>query len=133
MNALKTILAVSAVFTPLAAAADCWVVTDLRGYSARAAHGYALSSDAFSGQSFEVAINGASASVSSSNMKCHSTSERSLVCIDVRPGQSTIETWAIDPAAGKAFHTKAISGFGEFDGGNLFVGKVARRCKAAGK
>jgi hypothetical protein len=119
------------LFIPALAIADCWSVSDLKGYSVRDAEKYEISNDGFSGQAFELSINKNEGSVSPSNMKCRPTTARSLVCIDQKDGLSTIETWAVSPETGKAFHTKSINGYGRFDGANLFVGKLSQGCKRA--
>ncbi len=40
-----------------------------------------------------------------------------------------LESWVVDEAAKRVIHTKTISGYGPFDGGNLFVGRLVGECK----
>ncbi len=108
--------------------AACWKVADLRGNSARAAESYSISADGFTGQTFEISITSKSGSVKPSDLKCQPASTNSLLCIEAAEGRLTVETWSIDASAKKVVHTKAVSGYGPFDGANLFVGKVVGTC-----
>jgi hypothetical protein len=110
------------------ALAACWVISDLQGYSARAADNYAITKDGFSGKVFQVEIGLQGGSVSSSALACKPTSSHSLLCADLTTDKAEIENWIVDPGQGKVFHTKAISGYGGFDGANLFVGKIKELC-----
>lgn len=111
------------------AIADCWVVSDMKGYSTRSAESYAVTADGFTGRAFQVEVDQEFGAVRPSNMRCRATSPHSLLCAELDGDRSTMETWSVDPVNGRAFHTKAISGFGPFDGANLFVGKITGRCE----
>lgn len=108
--------------------AACWKIADLRGHSTRAAEGYSISADGFSGQTFEISITSKSGSVKPSNLKCQPASANALLCVLAADETLTVETWAIDASAKKVVHTKARSGYGPLDGANLFVGKVVGTC-----
>lgn len=127
---IRLYLYVALLVASSTAAAECWVISDLRGYSAREAESYRISTDGFSGKTFEININDKDASVAPSNISCMATSPLSALCVEQRQSKSTVETWVISPSTGKAFHTKSISGYGSFDGANLFVGKVSGKCNA---
>jgi len=109
-------------------AGSCWRVAELKGHSARALDEYAISSDGYSKKEFQVSVDGAKGTVTPSNMECMSAGPNSVLCADRRNGQTTIETWSIDVPRGKVIHTKAISGYGAHDGGNLFIGRVLGAC-----
>ena len=123
------VLAITALACAHASAA-CWKVAELSGSSARAADGFAIGSDGFSGQTFEVTITSNSGAVKPSNLSCRPATKNSLVCIDSKEGRLTVETWSVDESQKKLVHTKAISGYGTYDGGNLFVGKIVGACSA---
>ena len=112
------------------ASATCWRVTDLRGSSARASSGFTLGHDGFTGQTFEITINNDAGAVKPSNLDCRPATKNSLVCIDSKDDRLTVETWSIDESQRKLVHTKAISGYGSYDGGNLFIGKIIGTCNA---
>lgn len=128
---MKHLLAIALIAFPVFSHAECWLVSGLNGLSARerGTGGYLLSKDGFSGRTFEINFDSQNSSVTPSNMKCQNTSSRSLLCIDVRDEKVTVETWVVNPALSEAFHTKSISGYGPYDGGNLYIGKVIGKCK----
>jgi hypothetical protein len=110
-------------------AGGCWRIAELKGQSARALDGFAISGDGYSNKEFRVAVDGKTGAVSPSNMSCMAAGATSVLCVDrTAEGKLTIETWAIDEQRGKVIHTKAISGYGPHDGGNLFIGKVVGPC-----
>lgn len=112
------------------ASATCWKVTDLHGSSTRASSGFTLDRDGFTGQTFEITINSDTGAVKPSNLSCRPATKNSLVCIDSQDDRLTVETWSIDESQRKLVHTKAISGYGLYDGGNLFIGKIIGQCSA---
>lgn len=112
------------------AGAACWKVTDLKGSPARASDGFAIGSDGFSDQTFEITITGNSGAVKPSSLSCRPATKYSLVCIDTKDDRLTVETWSVDDSQKKLFHTKAISGYGPYDGGNLFVGRIVGPCRS---
>ena len=109
--------------------AACYVVGDLKGYSSRGADNFELDADGYSGQKFMVDLSPDRASITPHDMDCTLAGIGTLLCFDrTEQGQLTFETWAIYPELGRAIHTKTINGYGQFDGGNLFVGEVKGRC-----
>ena len=127
---MKRLLSIALVVFPVFSHAECLLVSELRGQSVREeAEGYVFSNDGFSAQTFEVNFDSKNSSVTPSNMKCQRISDWSLLCTDIRDKQATVETWVVNPVLSKAFHTKSISGYGPYDGGNLFVGTVVGKCK----
>ena len=125
---MKNLLLVATLSISQFAVAECWTVADLQGVSARAAEGYSVAKDGYSGQRFEVTILDQRSSVSPSDMQCRKLSKTSIVCLDSTGERSTVETWSVDPQTRTAFHTKARSGFGALDGANLFVGRIVGAC-----
>lgn len=115
-------------FTCNIANATCWKVAEIKGSSARAAEDYEISNDGFSGRTFEINIKKSSGSVSPSNISCKPATKTSLVCIDASGDKLALETWVLDESQNKLIHTKAISGYGAHDGGNLFIGKIIGLC-----
>jgi hypothetical protein len=117
------------VFFSHLASAECYVVGDLKGYSTRAHEGYQISEDGISSGKFILELNGKSSSITPNNMKCDQVGSTTLLCQDIRAdGETTIETWAVHPSAGKVLFTKSITGYGAFNGGNLFVGEIKGTC-----
>ncbi len=126
-----TLIAVTLfVFSCNSALAKCWQATDFKGQSTRAAESYNTSSDGYSGKTFQVVINEDSGSISPSDLACKPTTSNSLICVAIEGQRMVVETWTVDEAAKKVVHTKAISGYGRYDGGNLFVGRLVDRCKS---
>jgi len=116
-------------FSQTSSSALCFVVSDFEGYSARGAENFEIDSDAFSGQTFMVDFSPDDIGVTPSNLSCTEAGLFTLVCKDVRGGgKLSLETWVVYPDLGKALYTKTISGYGAYDGGNLFVGKIQGRC-----
>lgn len=115
--------------------AECYVVGDLKGYSVREGHQFMdaepfeISQDGLTGQKFMVELDGDNSSVTPSSLGCTQMGNETLICLDVSDsGQTTIETWSVFPEAGKAQHTKSITGYGPLSGGNLFIGSVLGSC-----
>lgn len=123
------LLMTTLIFFAQFASAECFVVGDLKGYSTRAHEGYEISPDGISSGKFILELNGKSSSITPSDMKCDQVGSATLLCQDVRyEGETTIETWAVYPGPGKVLYTKSITGYGAFNGGNLFVGDIKGTC-----
>jgi hypothetical protein len=118
-----------ALALPNLAFADCFVVANLKGQSARAADSFAINADGYSNQKFMVEIDKEKASITPSDMRCFMAGLNNVQCIDATDsGQVTIEVWSVFPDAKKVIHTKVNNGYGQHDGGNLFVGDIVGRC-----
>lgn len=125
---MRTLILIFSLFT-CSAQADCYVIGDLKGYSTREGRNYEISEDAISNQKFIVEINGDNSMVTPNAMQCTQMGLSNLVCIDQEPGgKLSLETWSIYPAKGKAVYTKAIHGYGEFNGANLMIGNIKGSC-----
>ena len=110
--------------------AQCFVVGDLKGHSARENENFEVIDDAISGQKFIIEINGENSSVTPNDMSCLEVSVNSLMCFSqASDKKSTVETWTVYPSNNKVVYTKAINGYGVFDGGKLLVGSVKGRCE----
>lgn len=122
-------LIVAASLLPAAAVADCWVAGSLKGYSALSGEQYAITKDGISSADFQVRIEPSRSSVSPSNLPCNYLTPNSIVCGTVENNKSAMEVWAVDPAARKVTYTKALSGWGPFDGVRAFVGEIRGPCR----
>ena len=132
-TAVCTLIALALWHVPVSAA--CWKVTDVKGVSMKSGNGYAPARDAYSSQSdgtgrqdFEVRIEGKEGSVTPGLDSCSAANARTLICIANGEGQSMVNVWAIDTAAGKVYTTKTMNGYGRFDGGNLSTGRIIGKC-----
>jgi hypothetical protein len=61
-------------------------------------------------------------------IRCEKLNAFSILCNGRRGDAISLETWSVDVSQSRAFHTKTISGYGSFDGGNLFIGRIVGRC-----
>ena len=110
--------------------AECWIVENLTGYSAKAFEKYAITRDGLSGQKFKLTIAASSASILPSNgLSCTKTTAVSAVCMATDGVQSTVESWSLDIGARKAYHVQTRSGYGPVNGATLFVGDIAGKCE----
>ncbi|CAJ97172.1 hypothetical membrane associated protein [Cupriavidus necator H16] len=127
MRIASLIVAISLL--PAPAIAECWVAGGLKGYSALSGEQYALTKDGISSTDFQVRVEPSRSSVSPSNLPCNYLTPNSIVCGTVENGRSTMEVWAVDPTARKVTYTKAMSGWGPFDGVRAFVGELRDICR----
>ena len=131
---MKYCLGLFLLFTQLAAA-DCYVTKDYKGHSVRSYNNFESTKDGFSGQSFQIHLDGDESKVVNSmgsidDMSCFQSGANTLFCVASESGenQALIETWAVYPNSGKAVHTKTTSGY-LGDGGNLMTGNIVGRCE----
>lgn len=123
------LLITTLIFFTQFAYSECFVLGNLKGYSSRAHEGYEIYSDGISKRKFLLELKGESSSITPSDMICNQVGSTTLLCQDIRAeGETTIETLAVYPSTGKVIFTKSISGYGAFDGGNLFVGDIKGTC-----
>ena len=127
---IRTALTISLFALCGATSAECWVVANLSGQSAKAFDGYRVSADGLSGKTFNISFNGTASSVEPSNgMSCTQLASRLLVCTGRDGSSATTETWSVDTLRGKALYTQVRSGYGLLDGNTLYVGEVLSKCK----
>ena len=112
------------------ALAECWEISNLRGYTARRTQNYLIREDGFSGRTYELKINGTEAVVGPPDIKCEATSSMSALCVGEASNKGTVETWVISTSTGKAFYTQSIGGQGINNGAILFVGDITGNCNA---
>lgn len=114
--------------------AACWRVGEFAGHAARASSSFDIETDGFTGQIFQMTVHENSASLRTSTgqpfpgISCNRLNSTSVICIGANGDAVTVETWVVDAKTLRAFHTKTISGYGPFDGGRLFIGRVLGRC-----
>ncbi|MBV2129022.1 hypothetical protein [Arsukibacterium indicum] len=125
---LKLIFSVFILFLSTSCFAGCWKIGEFSGYSARAGDKYEIKADGLTGRTFMLQIAAEASALVPSDLTCKQVSSTSLVCISSENHKGVVETWSVDPKNGLAFHTKSISGYGMFDGANLFVGKILGSC-----
>ena len=127
---IRTAFTVSFLALFGSASAECWVVSNLAGQSAKAFDGYRVTADGLSGKTFNVTFNGTASSIEPSNgMSCTQLASRLLVCTGGDGSSVTAEMWSLDTSLGKALYTQVRSGYGPLDGNTLFVGEVLRKCR----
>ncbi|WP_049202740.1 hypothetical protein [Serratia marcescens] len=127
---MKYIVALTLLLASSTAAAQCWQIENLRGYSATASGKYKFVEDGFKGKIFSVSITAKNAS-----LKTNGTGS-DLDYIPVYPTvmigtyafnqRQTVETWMIN--GNKAFMTRVLQGPGEADATMAFVGDVTGTC-----
>jgi len=105
--------------------AECWIVSELKGYGATGYNNFEIQKDGISGQKFIVNIDGKNSSVISSNIKFIEVTPYAIVGIE----RGVVETWSINIEKRKAFYTKTASGYGPLDGVKMFVGSLEGKCK----
>jgi hypothetical protein len=105
--------------------AECWIVSEFKGYGAAGYNNFEIQRDGISGQKFVININGKNSSVISSDIKFIEVTPYAIVGIK----DGVIETWSINIEKRKAFYTKTASGYGPFDGVKMFVGNLEGKCK----
>jgi len=105
--------------------AECWIVSELKGYGAAGYNNFEIQKDGISVQKFMVNINGKNSSVISSDIKFFEVTPYAIV--GVKDG--VVETWSINIEKQKAFYTKTASGYGPLDGVKMFVGNLDGKCK----
>ena len=116
------------------AIASCWRVGEFAGFSARSDSSYRIEPDGFSSRVFLLTISDGVSSIRMANgqhfegIRCEKLNAFSILCNGRRGDAISLETWSVDVSQSRAFHTKTISGYGSFDGGNLFIGRIVGRC-----
>ena len=118
-----------------AQAATCYTVDNLAGHASRRADGLKLDPDSFAGQSFQVSIDGRNSRVTAWDSPCAEVTADTVMCqrVDQAAGTISVEMWAIDQATRRVMVSRMRSGFGPYDGGALFVGRLAGRCQVFSK
>lgn len=120
---------IAALFANNTVCAECYVIENMAGYIAANREDYKIVDDGMKERKFFVQINGQGSSVSPSDLSCIETSSTSLLCSYNKDGQSTVETWAVDPTKKKAYYTQTRSGFGPtMNNAKLLVGDIVGRC-----
>lgn len=123
-----------AVSLSWAANATCWRIGEFAGQSARASSSFSIEADGFTGQTFQMTVHESSASLRTGagqpfpGLSCNRLNATSVICVGTNGNAVSVETWVVDTKTSRAFHTKTMTGYGPFDGGNLFVGRVLGRC-----
>jgi len=116
------------------AIASCWRVGEFAGFSARSDSSYRTEPDGFGARVFLLTVSDVASSIrmekgqSFEGIRCLKLNSFSILCIGGTDEAVSSETWSVDVSQSRAFHTKTISGYGPFDGGNLFIGRVLGRC-----
>lgn len=112
------------------AAATCWKIENLRGYSAKGFERYEITQDGLKGQVFRLAIEASSVALSPSNgLSCSRVSSTSAVCAATDGTKAIVEVWSVDPSARKAYQVHSRTGSGQVNGGALFVGEITGSCE----
>jgi hypothetical protein len=111
--------------------AECWVVSDLKGYATNLADKYNFHTDRISGKKILVNIDGDNSSVSGSEEISFVEVTPQFILGVYRGGvyKGTVETWGIDIERRKVYYTSSRSGFTIFDGAKVLVGDVIGKCK----
>lgn len=125
---MRTLYIVLLCSVSCSALADCYVVENMSGFIAANVENYKIVNDGMKGRKFYIQINGQGSSVIPSDLKCMETSTMSVLCMYNEAGQSTVETWAVDPEKKKAYYTQTRSGFGLMNNAKLLVGDLVGRC-----
>lgn len=131
MSTATQIAAIVFLFVaPCTALAECWMVGNFAGYSAKASNRYEMARDGLSNMRTGVNFNGNESSVTHvPGSKCTEISPTAIVCV-ARDGEKAItETYSIDPSMQKAFITHLRSGYGTLDGAGVYVGNILGQCK----
>ena len=82
-----------------------------------------------------VSIDGRNSRVTAWDSPCAEVTADTVMCqrVDQAAGTISVEMWAIDQATRRVMVSRMRSGFGPYDGGALFVGRLAGRCQVFSK
>lgn len=125
---MKFILTVMLIITCNQIFAECWNISEFKGYSSRQEDGYKIDKDGMTKKTFQFNVNKSSVSPSN-NMECSNVANHSILCKNINNGKSVIAIWSIDLQTNISYYTKSVSGYGQYDGVSMFVGKVIGKCR----
>lgn len=129
----KYLLALVAIF-PLCASAQCWLVSNLKGYSAYESEKYKYIENGMSNAIFQVEINKDSGDVrlisdtfGGGGLEYTPISPSSMVGLYINNNTSTIETWSITDK-NKVLYSKVVNNHELVTGTTSLVGDVVGTC-----
>lgn len=131
----KYLLALVAIF-PMCASAQCWLVSNLKGYSAYESEKYKYIENGMSNAIFQVEINKDSGDVrlisdtfGGGGLEYTPISPSSMVGLYINNNTSTIETWSITDK-NKVLYSKVVNNHELVTGTTSLVGGVVGTCSS---
>ena len=122
---------IALVLTSGVANAGCWTVGELRGVAALKGDAYKIGPDGFgkfAPSAYMVSTNGSGSVTNHGDFRCTKMTASAVMCVGGDAGKVTLEVWSVDEETGTVIFTRARSGWGDFDGSAVFVGKVTGQC-----
>lgn len=111
-----------------AGASKCFTVGQLTGAASHRGESFKVDRDGFSNKTFQVLVNGKMSVAPDWDTPCTETAVNTVMCMKVTDNTVSIEMWAIDEGTKAVLFSRMRSGFGIYDGGSLFAGKVLGYC-----
>ncbi|HEK1094715.1 TPA: hypothetical protein SMQ47_003046 [Proteus mirabilis] len=131
---MKKYLLALAAMIPMCANAQCWVVSNLKGYSAYESEKYKYIENGMSNGIFQVEINKDSGDVrlasdtfGGGGLEYTPISPSSMVGLYINGNTSTIETWAITDK-NKVLYSKVVNNHQLVTGTTSLIGDVLGNC-----
>ena len=131
---MKRALLLSALILPAISNAQCWVVTNLKGYTAMQPDGYAYGKDAITNGVFHVVIDGEKANLKGvgssfvgSGLGYVPINSNTMVGAYSDADRTTVETWAITKD-NKVLYTKIVNSNYIFSSSKSMIGDVVGTC-----
>lgn len=131
---MRSLILGIALMSPLAASAQCWVVSNLHGYGAMELDKYEFSTDRITNGVFQIAIDGDKAnlfnvgsSLVGSGLMYIPLADNTMTGIYKDLEKTTIETWSITQD-NKVMYTKVINSSTIGSSTKAFVGDIVGTC-----
>ncbi|POU43917.1 hypothetical protein C3374_22210 [Pantoea sp. PSNIH4] len=131
---MKRMIILSALLIPAITSAQCWVVTNLKGYGAMQPDGYVYGKDGITNGVFHVIIEKEKAGLKSvgsslvgSGLAYVPMGGNTMIGIYRDGEKTTVETWAITKD-NKALYTKVINSNYIFSSSKSMIGDVVGAC-----
>lgn len=109
-------------------ASKCFTVGQLSGVASHRGESFKADKDGFSNKTFQVLINGKMSIAPDWDTPCTETADNTVICMKATDSTVSVEMWAIDEGSKTVLFSRMRSGFGIYDGGALFAGKVLGSC-----
>lgn len=92
------------------ARAECWIASDMKGFSMVDSEKFAPVSNGFSNRTIELRFDKKNSGTTGSDLQYLLWGPTSMVGLGQGPGWSTIESWTVDPVMKHVYYTKSILG-----------------------
>jgi len=135
---MKILIGSALIFFSLVANAECYLVGKLDGYQTSKSNDYAFVSSSFSGQEFQINIDGPrSYAAPQGKEKCSEFNRNGIICSLMEGSKSKYEIWSLDLNRNVVVFSGHRAGYDidvdgdvvSLDGAYVFTGKILGKCK----